>query len=58
LENLIRVALDNGALGAKLSGAGLGGNMIALVKEDIADNVLNGINQAGASRAILTVLEQ
>ena len=31
LEHLIQVARDRGALGAKLSGAGLGGNIIAVV---------------------------
>jgi len=58
LENLIQVALENGALGAKLSGAGLGGNMIALVPEENTNSILESLNEAGASRTILTVLEQ
>jgi mevalonate kinase len=57
LEILIQVALENGALGAKLSGAGLGGNMIALVTDENSNNVLEAIKEAGASRTILTVLE-
>lgn len=32
LDNLVTLALDNGALGAKLTGGGLGGCMIALAK--------------------------
>ena len=32
-ERLIRVALDNGALGAKLAGAGDGGTIIALTMD-------------------------
>jgi mevalonate kinase len=58
LENLIRVALENGALGAKLSGGGLGGNMIALVTEENAELAIDALQQAGASRTILTVLEK
>jgi mevalonate kinase len=37
LDNLVQAALDAGALGAKLSGGGLGGNIIALAQD--ADSV-------------------
>ncbi|HID25058.1 MAG TPA: mevalonate kinase [Thermoplasmata archaeon] len=33
LDRLVEIALENGALGAKLTGGGLGGNMIALTPE-------------------------
>jgi mevalonate kinase len=54
LENLIRVARDHGALGAKLSGAGLGGNIIALVNEETSDAILTALTESGATGAILT----
>jgi len=58
LEHLIRVALENTALGAKLSGAGLGGNMIALVSHENARSIVDALDQAGAANIILTVIEE
>ncbi|MGF2075712.1 mevalonate kinase family protein, partial [Enterococcus casseliflavus] len=40
LDVLCEAALQGGALGAKMSGGGRGGNMLALVKEDTADKVI------------------
>jgi mevalonate kinase len=54
LENLIQLARDRGALGAKLSGAGLGGNIIALVTGETSDAILSALNKGGAMSAILT----
>ena len=49
-ERLIKAALDNGALGAKLAGAGNGGTIIALHPEpELLGNLLS---EAGASRII------
>ena len=56
LETLIQAALDAGALGAKLSGAGRGGNMIALVEPDRAAAIANALRRAGACRVIPTTL--
>jgi mevalonate kinase len=58
LEHLIQAALENTAIGAKLSGAGLGGNMIALVSHENAKATVDALYQAGATNIILTVLEE
>ncbi len=54
LDRLIRTALDAGALGAKLSGAGRGGNMIALVERANASRVMQALQAAGAVRVLDT----
>jgi len=48
LDHLVEVARQAGAAGAKLSGAGGGGNMIALVYETPADSIADALRQAGA----------
>ncbi len=47
LEWLINVARKTGALGAKLTGAGGGGCMVALAKEDRIEQVREAIQRAG-----------
>jgi mevalonate kinase len=48
LDFLVKLARDHGALGAKLTGGGLGGNMIALTPgKDIQDNVANAFEKEG-----------
>jgi mevalonate kinase len=54
LERLIEAARGAGALGAKLSGAGWGGNMIALVQPDAASSVAKALTEAGATGVIVT----
>jgi mevalonate kinase len=54
LNELISAARRAGAGGAKLSGAGLGGNMIALVEPANAWQVEAAIQRAGATRTIRT----
>lgn len=54
LDRLVSAACDAGALGAKLSGGGRGGNMIALVTPDIAEAVSNSLQEAGARSTIIT----
>ncbi|MBN1328285.1 MAG: mevalonate kinase [Candidatus Heimdallarchaeota archaeon] len=44
LEEMVTSALSRGALGAKLSGAGKGDNMIALVTDEKRDLVVNALN--------------
>ena len=46
LEELIQLARENGALGAKLTGGGGGGSMIALCPDN-ADTVIEAMRRAG-----------
>jgi mevalonate kinase len=57
LETLIDAALNAGAYGAKLSGGGRGGNMIALVPAPKAEAVRQALEQAGAARTTITTVE-
>ncbi|HEX2905311.1 MAG TPA: mevalonate kinase [Phototrophicaceae bacterium] len=56
LDTLVKAALDAGALGAKLSGGGRGGNMIALVTPDTQNPVRAALAAAGARRVFETTL--
>lgn len=57
LDTLVQAARNAGALGAKLSGGGRGGNMIALVKKEKAESVSNALLSAGAKRTIVTEIK-
>ncbi len=57
LDCLVEAARGAGALGAKLSGGGRGGSMIALVKADLAEAVTSSLKEAGAKRVIITRVE-
>lgn len=54
LRELIEAARAAGAPGAKLSGAGLGGNVIALVDNSNIETVLDAFRSAGASSTLVT----
>ena len=54
LEELIHIARANGALGAKLTGGGGGGSMIALCPDN-ADRVINAMEAAGFKTLNVTV---
>jgi mevalonate kinase len=54
LDRLVTAARDGGALGAKLSGAGWGGNMIALVTEATRGRVDMLLRLAGATGVMVT----
>lgn len=58
LESLISVARAAGATGAKLSGGGRGGNMIALVTHETSAAVADALAAAGATRVIFTEIGQ
>ena len=56
LEALVTAARSAGALGAKLSGGGRGGNMIALVTPETSASVEKALRQAGATHVISTTI--
>ncbi len=57
LDRLVEAARAAGALGAKLSGGGRGGNMIALVHPESTPQVARALEQAGARSVIQTRVE-
>ena len=57
LDKLVQSARKAGALGAKLSGGGRGGNMIALVDPGMAQTVAGCLIDAGAKRTIVTSIQ-
>lgn len=57
LERLIAAAREAGALGAKLSGAGWGGVMLALVTPDARSAVEQALRGAGATRVLNTIVQ-
>jgi mevalonate kinase len=54
LDHLITIVRHAGALGAKLSGGGRGGNMIALTRPEDAPNIQQALLHAGAIQTIET----
>jgi len=57
LERLIAAARSAGARGAKLSGGGWGGVMIALVEPETAQQVREALEAAGATRVLETIVQ-
>lgn len=57
LDNLVAAARQAGAQGAKLSGAGRGGNVIALVTADTTEAVDRALQRAGAVGLLHSVVE-
>lgn len=54
LDHLVEAARAGGALGAKMSGGGRGGNMIALAQASNAGAVAKALRDAGAVNTIIT----
>jgi mevalonate kinase len=54
LDRLVVAAREGGALGAKLSGAGWGGNMIALITVETRERLGMLLHLAGAAQVIIT----
>jgi len=57
LDQLVLAARNAGAMGAKLSGGGRGGNMIALVEKAKAEFVAGALISDGAKRTIITEIK-
>lgn len=57
LDRLVGAAQQAGALGAKLSGGGRGGNMIALVEQGRFASVTSALQRADAKTVIKTVVQ-
>ena len=57
LDRLVLAAKTAGAVGAKLSGGGRGGNMIALVLKEKAPGLAEALLSAGAKRTIVTTIQ-
>ncbi|MFN2140947.1 MAG: mevalonate kinase [Candidatus Promineifilaceae bacterium] len=57
LNTLVTAALGAGALGAKMSGGGRGGNMIALVTADTEEAVRRALFAAGAVRVLESTVD-
>ena len=57
LNNLCDVARRAGALGAKLSGAGRGGNVIAIVDSTNVEEVSLALRTSGAVRTLITSID-
>lgn len=57
LERLVAAAIDAGAIGAKLSGAGRGGNLIALVSPETEKTVHAALQQAGARTVLASMIK-
>lgn len=58
LDSLVDAALGAGALGAKLSGGGMGGNMIALADQSQIEVVKQALLDAGAAKVRQFTLRQ
>lgn len=56
LDRLVDTAVSAGAIGAKLSGAGRGGNIIALITPGTETAVTTALYQAGAKSVLMTTL--
>jgi mevalonate kinase len=57
LDTLVTAARKAGAWGAKLSGGGRGGNMIALGSQEKAPALSEALLSAGARRTIVTTIQ-
>lgn len=57
LDHLVDEAIKAGAEGAKLSGGGKGGNIVALTSIEKAEVIASAIEKAGAVRTIITTVK-
>ncbi|MCD4753498.1 MAG: mevalonate kinase [Anaerolineaceae bacterium] len=57
LDQMVETALSAGAFGAKLSGGGRGGNIIALINAKNRDTVFDALRAIGITEIFLTTIE-
>lgn len=57
LDELVEAAMSAGAFGAKLTGSGRGGNMLALVDASAVEQVKDALTQAGAVSTIHAIIQ-
>lgn len=57
LDHLCQVARENGAWGAKLSGGGRGGNLIALISPEQIGQCESALRDAGATQVLHTTIK-
>jgi len=57
LDNLVEAGIHAGAIGAKLCGGGLGGNIIALAGDDAAAQIADALLIAGAVKTYITIIK-
>jgi len=57
LDQMVETALSAGAFGAKLSGGGRGGNIIALINAKSLNKVFNALKAIGITDIFLTTIE-
>ena len=58
LDTLVEAALKAGAWGAKLAGAGRGGNIVILAPEERIHHITAAVRQAGAQEVWVTTVEK
>jgi mevalonate kinase len=58
LDKMVRAARDSGALGAKLSGAGRGGIMLALADENTEKGVIKALSSLGGKIIRTNITEE
>ena len=56
LDHLVTTAINAGALGAKLSGGGRGGNMIAITHPSKTQDISEALQAAGATKIIISTI--
>ncbi|MDP2984257.1 MAG: hypothetical protein Q8O92_13130, partial [Candidatus Latescibacter sp.] len=45
IDDMVDIAMESGAIGAQISGAGMGGSMMALVKEENVRRVIDAMHE-------------
>jgi mevalonate kinase len=58
LDTMVAAAMNGGALGAKLSGGGLGGNMIALSTPETTESIIHQLKIAGSVSFLLETIKK